>query len=83
MVTQVAAAEKYVPPAEFMNLFFDFAGVPFNSYPTTRFKGMASSAEALRNSESLLSNPGQKKGDLVLLLGSDIYVYDASGHKRL
>jgi len=68
---------SYTAPAEFMNLFFDFTGSEEPDYPA----GQPTLGQMVTQSakESACGAPGP----LVLVVGSDIYVYDTAGGARL
>jgi hypothetical protein len=68
---------SYTAPAEFMNLFFDFTGSEEPDYPA----GQPTLGQMV--TQSAKDAAGGAAGPLVLVVGSDIYVYDAAGGARL
>ena len=68
----------YTAPAEFMNLFFDFTGSEEPDYPA----GQPTLGQMLTQAVAAKETSGAP-GPLVLAVGSDIYVYDASTGARL
>ena len=68
---------SYTAPAEFMNLFFDFTGSEEPDYPA----GQPTLGQMV--TQSARESAGGAPGPLVLVVGSDIYVYDAAGGARL
>ena len=68
---------SYTSPAEFMNLFFDFTGSEEPDYPA----GQPTMGQMVTQSAKEVT--GGAAGPLVLVVGSDIYVYDAAGGARL
>ncbi|MEA2968723.1 MAG: hypothetical protein QOE78_1984 [Alphaproteobacteria bacterium] len=68
---------SYTAPAEFMNLFFDFTGSEEPDYPA----GQPTLGQMV--TQSAKEAAGGARGPLVLVVGSDIYVYDAAGGARL
>jgi hypothetical protein len=68
---------SYTAPAEFMNLFFDFTGSEEPDYPA----GQPTLGQMV--TQSAKESAGGARGPLVLVVGSDIYVYDAAGGARL
>src|SRR5262245_37071218 len=77
LATPAAAQQSYTAPAEFMNLFFDFTGSNEPGYPA----GQPTLGQML--TQAGIAKEGGARGPLVLVVGSDIYVYDASGGARL
>jgi hypothetical protein len=72
-------ASGYTAPAEFMNLFFDFTGSNEPGYPA----GQPTLGQMLTQSV-IAKEPGRdESAPLVLLVGSDIYVYDSKSGARL
>jgi len=71
------ATGSYTAPAEFMNLFFDFTGSEEPDYPA----GQPTLGQMV--TQSAKESAGGAPGPLVLVVGSDIYVYDAAGGARL
>jgi Domain of unknown function (DUF5624) len=71
---------SYTAPAEFMNLFFDFTGSGEPGYPAGQptLGQMLTQAAAAKAQAS-----GDAPGPLVLVVGSDIYVYDSKSGARL
>jgi hypothetical protein len=68
---------SYTAPAEFMNLFFDFTGSEEPDYPA----GQPTLGQMV--TQSAKESAGGAPGPLVLVVGSDIYVYDSAGGVRL
>ena len=68
---------SYTAPAEFMNLFFDFTGSEEPDYPA----GQPTLGQMV--TQSAKEAAGGAPGPLVLVVGSDIYVYDTAGGARL
>jgi hypothetical protein len=68
---------SYTAPAEFMNLFFDFTGSEEPDYPA----GQPTLGQMV--TQSAKESAGGAAGPLVLVVGSDIYVYDTAGGARL
>ena len=68
---------SYTAPAEFMNLFFDFTGSEEPDYPA----GQPTLGQMV--TQSARESAGGAPGPLVLVVGSDIYVYDTAGGARL
>ena len=68
---------SYTAPAEFMNLFFDFTGSEEPDYPA----GQPTLGQMV--TQSAKEAAGGAAGPLVLVVGSDIYVYDTAGGARL
>jgi hypothetical protein len=68
---------SYTTPAEFMNLFFDFTGSEEPDYPA----GQPTLGQMV--TQSAKESAGGAPGPLVLVVGSDIYVYDTAGGARL
>ena len=68
---------SYTAPAEFMNLFFDFTGSEEPDYPA----GQPTLGQMV--TQSAKGSAGGAPGPLVLVVGSDIYVYDTAGGARL
>lgn len=68
---------SYTAPAEFMNLFFDFTGSEEPDYPA----GQPTLGQMV--TQSARESAGGARGPLVLVVGSDIYVYDTAGGARL
>ena len=68
---------SYTAPAEFMNLFFDFTGSEEPDYPA----GQPTLGQMV--TQSAKESAGGAPGPLVLVVGSDIYVYDTAGGARL
>jgi len=68
---------SYTAPAEFMNLFFDFTGSEEPDYPA----GQPTLGQMV--TQSAKESAGGARGPLVLVVGSDIYVYDTAGGARL
>jgi hypothetical protein len=70
---------NYSAPAEFMNLFFDFTGSEEPDYPAGQPTLGQMLTQAAVAKESATGGPGP----LVLVVGSDIYVYDSKSGTRL
>ena len=68
---------SYTTPAEFMSLFFDFTGSEEPDYPA----GQPTLGQMV--TQSATEAAGGAAGPLVLVVGSDIYVYDTAGGARL
>jgi hypothetical protein len=68
---------SYTAPAEFMNLFFDFTGSEEPDYPA----GQPTLGQMV--TQSAKEAAGGAPGPLVLVVGSDIYVYDTAGGAQL
>ena len=68
---------SYTAPAEFMSLFFDFTGSEEPDYPA----GQPTLGQMV--TQSAKESAGGAPGPLVLVVGSDIYVYDTAGGARL
>jgi Domain of unknown function (DUF5624) len=68
---------SYTAPAEFMSLFFDFTGSEEPDYPA----GQPTLGQLV--TQSAKESAGGAPGPLVLVVGSDIYVYDTAGGARL
>jgi hypothetical protein len=69
----------YTAPPEFMNLFFDFTGSEEPDYPVGQPTLGQMLTQAIVAKESASGAPGP----LVLVVGSDIYVYDSTSRARL
>jgi hypothetical protein len=67
---------SYTALAEFMNLFFDFTGSEEPDYPG----GQPTLGQLV--TQSAKESAGGAPGPLVLVVGSDIYVYDTAGGAR-
>ena len=70
---------SYTAPAEFMNLFFDFTGSEEPGYPA----GQPTLGQMLTQSVIAKEPAGAASGPLVLVVGSDIYVYESRSGTRL
>jgi uncharacterized protein DUF5624 len=70
---------SYSAPTEFMELFFDFTGSDEPGYPS----GQPTLGQMLTQSVVAKETAGRAPGPLILVMGSDIYVYDSSGGARL
>ena len=70
-------AGSYTAPAEFMNLFFDFTGSEEPDYPA----GQPTLGQMV--TQSAKESAGGAPSPLVLVVGSDLYVYDTAGGARL
>jgi hypothetical protein len=75
--TPAEVTGSYTAPAEFMNLFFDFTGSEEPDYPA----GQPTLGQMV--TQSVKESAGGAPGPLVLVVGSDIYVYDTAGGARL
>jgi len=75
----LAPAGSYAPPAEFMNLFFDFTGSNEPNYPA----GQPTLGEMPTQSVIAQDAANGAPGPLVMVVGSDIYVYDSTSGARL
>jgi hypothetical protein len=75
--TPAEVTGSYTAPAEFMNLFFDFTGSEEPDYPA----GQPTLGQMV--TQSAKEAAGGAPGPLVLVVGSDIYVYDTAGGARL
>ena len=69
----------YTAPAEFMDLFFDFTGSEEPGYPA----GQPTLGQMLTQSVVAKEPAGAAPGPLVLVMGSDIYVYESTSGARL
>src|SRR5262245_24973965 len=72
-------ADGYRTPAAFMDLFFDFSGRNEPGYPA----GQPTMGEMLTEAVAAREQAGHAPGPLVLVIGSDIYVYDSATGARL
>lgn len=77
-------AGDYTTPPPFMQLFFDFTGSDEPDYPA----GQPTIGQMLTQAEIARLGPAASAGPLVLVIGSDLYVYDSRsgarlGHERL
>src|SRR6266481_3552681 len=70
------APADYTAPKAFMDLFFDFTGSGEPDYPA----GQPTLGQML--TQSVAAREG-KPGPLVLVEGSDIYIYDSASGDRL
>jgi hypothetical protein len=71
--------DGYSAPREFMELFFDFTGSEEAGYPA----GQPTLGQMLTQSMIAKESAGHAPGPLILVMGSDIYVYGSSGGARL
>ena len=69
----------YTAPAEFMDLFFDFTGSGEAGYPA----GQPTLGQMLTQSVIATESASAASGPLVLVMGSDIYVYEGTSGARL
>jgi hypothetical protein len=69
----------YSAPTEFMDLFFDFTGSHEPDYPA----GQPTLGQMLTQAAIAKERAGGAPGPLVLVVGSDIYVYDSTSGARL
>ena len=67
------STDAYMAPPEFMNLFFDFTGTEEPDYPA----GQPTLGQML--TQSVIAREVNAPGPLVLVVGSDIYVYESRG----
>ena len=72
-------AGGYTAPTEFMDLFFDFTGANEPGYPA----GQPTLGQMLTQAATAKESAGAAPGPLVLVVGSEIYVYDSVGGARL
>jgi Domain of unknown function (DUF5624) len=70
---------NYTAPTEFMDLFFDFTGSNEPDYPA----GQPTLGQMLTQSAVAREAASGGPGPLVLVVGSEIYVYETSGGARL
>jgi hypothetical protein len=70
---------SYSAPAEFMDLFFDFTGSNEPDYPA----GQPTLGQMLTQAVVAKETASGAPGPLVLVAGSDIYVYDSRSGARL
>ncbi|HEY7666057.1 MAG TPA: DUF5624 domain-containing protein [Xanthobacteraceae bacterium] len=73
------ASGGYTTPAAFMDLFFDFTGSGEPGYPA----GQPTLGQMLTQSVIAQEGAHAASGPLVLVVGSDIYVYDSMSGARL
>ena len=69
----------YTAPAEFMDLFFDFTGSGEPGYPA----GQPTLGQMLTQAVAAKQAGSGAPGPLVLVVGSEIYVYDSASGRRL
>jgi Domain of unknown function (DUF5624) len=67
----------YTAPAEFMDLFFDFTGSEEPGYPA----GQPTLGQML--TQAVAAKEAGSPGALVLVVGSEVYVYDSASGRRL
>jgi hypothetical protein len=72
-------AGGYTAPTEFMDLFFDFTGANEPGYPA----GQPTLGQMLTQAAIAKGSAGSAPGPLVLVVGSEIYIYDSSNGARL
>jgi hypothetical protein len=72
-------AQTYTAPTEFMDLFFDFTGSNEPDYPA----GQPTLGQMLTQSVVAKEAASGEPGPLVLVVGSNIYVYDSASGARL
>jgi len=72
-------ANGYTAPAAFMDLFFDFSGQGEPGYPA----GQPTMGEMLTEAAAARDAASGAPGPLLLVVGSEIYVYDATSGARL
>ena len=70
---------SYSPPTEFMDLFFDFTGSNEPDYPA----GQPTLGQMLTQAIIAKDSASGAPGPLVLVVGSDIYVYESTNGARL
>jgi hypothetical protein len=75
-------AGSYTAPAEFMDLFFDFTGSEEPGYPADQptLGQMLTQAVAAKEAKG---EGGGVPGPLVLIVGSELYVYESTSGRRL
>ena len=71
-VPGLAQATDYTTPSQFMDLFFDFTGSNEPGYPA----GQPTMGQMLTQSVIANEPHGTAPASLILIVGSDIYVYD-------
>lgn len=76
---QAQTTGGYTTPGPFMQLFFDFTGSDEPDYPA----GRPTIGQMLTQAEIARLGPAASGGPLVLVVGSDIYVYDSRSGARL
>jgi hypothetical protein len=69
----------YTAPTEFMSLFFDFTGTDEPDYPA----GQPTLGQMLTQAVVAKESTSGAPGPLVLVVGSDIFVYESSGGTQL
>ena len=69
----------YTAPAEFMGLFFDFTGSGEPGYPA----GQPTLGQMLTQAVAAKEAGSGAPGALVLVVGSEVYVYDSASGRRL
>jgi Domain of unknown function (DUF5624) len=69
----------YTAPAEFMDLFFDFTGSEQPDYPA----GQPTLGQMLTQAVAAKEAGSGAPGPLVLVVGSEVYVYDSASGRRL
>lgn len=72
-------AGDYTTPAPFLQLFFDFTGSDEPDYPA----GRPTIGQMLTQAEIARLGSAASAGPLVLVIGSDLYVYDSRSGARL
>jgi hypothetical protein len=72
-------AGGYTAPTEFMDLFFDFTGANEPGYPA----GQPTLGQMLTQAATAKDSASTAPGPLVLVVGSEIYVYDSGNGARL
>ena len=77
--TWAQATGDYSAPTEFMNLFFDFTGSEEPDYPT----GQPTMGQMLTQAVIAKEQTKGAAGPLVMVVGSDIYVYESNTGARL
>ena len=78
-VPGLAQATDYTTPSQFMDLFFDFTGSNEPGYPA----GQPTMGQMLTQSVIANEPHGTAPASLILIVGSDIYVYDSGSGARL
>jgi hypothetical protein len=77
--TPAPTAGGYTAPAEFMRLFFEFTGSEQPDYPA----GQPTMGQMLTQAAAAREAASEPPGPLVLVVGSEVYVYDARSRRRL
>jgi hypothetical protein len=77
--TPAPTAGGYTAPTEFMRLFFEFTGSEQPDYPA----GQPTMGQMLTQAAAAREAASEPPGPLVLVVGSEVYVYDARSRRRL